>query len=58
MFTSIIPPDMPLAKACAIELSGVTQIPVVVAPLATVGRTTVMTSEDPIVIVVPVASSM
>ena len=58
MLASVMPPVMVFARACAIVVSGVIWIPVVVEPAATAGRHAVSTSPDIIGIDEFVASSM
>ena len=58
MFASVMPPFIACARACAIEVSGVTTTPVVFEPAMMVGMTAVITSPAPIVIVAFDASSV
>ena len=57
-FAAVMPPDMWRALAWAMEVSGVTWIPVVAAPAATEGMSQAITSPACMVIMVPLASSM
>ena len=58
MLASVIPPVMVFARACAIVVSGVTWMPVVVEPEVTAGTHAVSTSPDIMGIVELVASSV
>ena len=57
MFVSLMPPAMFFAIDCAIEVRGVTWMPLAVPPLAIAGITAVITSPEDMLIVTPVASS-
>jgi len=58
MLASVSPPCIAWARACAIEVSGVTITPLAFAPLASVVIAAVITSPDRILIVAPVAMSV
>ena len=58
MLASVMPPAICFAIACAMAVTGVTWMPLVVAPAATLGSATLMTSPCAMLIVVPVASSV
>jgi hypothetical protein len=58
MFAGVMPPVMAFALACAIDVRGVTCMPLVVAPEATAGTHVAITSPESMGIVEPVASSV
>ncbi len=58
MLASVMPPERCCAAVCAIDVTGVIWMPLIVAPAATVGRIAVITSPAAMFIVVPVASSV